>query len=190
MERENYRPVNIEFNVSPEGTDVPESFGEFATAEEALKFVGVNLTAINHGITVSRLMDSVEKKMIREEYIDVMENLVPGFENELSTADRNLTAAKNLLKKAEEGYDYIITKAKCLAQEVKRGLKDITLDEKYTFRVPYKGRYYFFTYIDKQLRLCMIRDISESEKAEIWNQMAGNEEFIDNKLWLKKKGKK
>jgi hypothetical protein len=189
MENE-YRPVNIEFNVSPEGTEVPETFGEFNTPEEAAKFIGANFTALNYGVTVPRLMDAVEKKTKRDEYSDLLENIVPVYEKELSEAEQGLTNAKNLLKKAEEAYDFVIGKTKNLAAEVKRGLKDMTLDEKYTFRIPYKGRYYFFTYIDKQIRLCLIRDIAESEKSEIWNQMASNEEFIDNKVWLKKKGKK
>ena len=67
-----------------------------------------------------------------------------------------------------------------LAAEVKRGLVDIRLDELFTYRVTYKGRYYYYTYMDKQLKLCLIRDIPEFEKSELWNSMAQNEEFIDS----------
>lgn len=61
MRDENYRPANIEFDVAPDGSNVPMTFGEFATAEEAAKFLGNNLTAINQAITVARHMDMKEK---------------------------------------------------------------------------------------------------------------------------------
>ena len=189
---EDYRPINIEFNVSKDGTNVPESLGEFLTAEEAAKFIGSNLTSLNRGVTVSRFMDAYEKKTTREDYQDVMENLVPVYEKELSAAEQALTNAKAILKHAEEAYDFVITRAKNLAAEAKRGLKDMILDEKYTWRIPYQGRFYFFTYIDGMLRLCLIREIAESEKTEIWSQMGANEEFIDREFAPKpeKKGKK
>lgn len=187
-----YRPANIEFNVSKDGTNVPESLGEFATAEEASKFIGSNFTSLNRGVTVSRHMDAFEKKTTREDYQDVLENLVPVYEKELSAAELALTNAKAILKNAQEGYDFTINRAKNLAAEAKRGLKDMILDEKYTSRIAYQGRYYFFTYIDGSLRLCLIREIPETEKGEIWSQMGANEEFIDREYAPKpeKKGKK
>jgi hypothetical protein len=189
MENQFYRPENIEFNVSNDGSDMPDVLGEFNNADEAIKFIGNNFTAINSGITVSRHMDAKEKTELRKEYSEVMENSVPVYEKQLSDAEINLNNAKKLQKSAEEAYDFVISNAKSLAAEVKRGLKDMQLDEKYTFRIAFKGRFYFFTYIDKKLKLCYLRDISESEKTEIWSQMAGNEEFIEkttNKKKLKK----
>jgi hypothetical protein len=195
MIKEDYRPINIEFNVSSDGTNMPVSLGEFATSEDASKFVGSNFTSLNRGVTVSRHMDGYEKKQTREDYQDVLENLVPVYEKELSAAENNLLNAKACLKNAQEAYDFTIGRAKNLAAEAKRGLKDMILDEKYTSRIAYQGRYYFYTYTDGQLKLCLIREIPESEKSEIWNQMAGNEEFIDREYGAvmakeDKKGKK
>ncbi len=186
MEENGYRPQVIEFNVAHDGTNIPESLGEFKTAEEAIKFIGSNLIVVNQGMTVARHMDQKEKTELRQECTNIMENVIPIYEKNLSDAETKLTEAKNILKKAQEAYDFNILEAKSLAYQVKRGLKEITLDEIYTYRIAYKGRYYFFTYIDGQLKLCLIRDIPEFEKTEIWNQMAGNEEFIDKKF---KKGK-
>lgn len=189
---EDYRPANIEFNVSRDGTSVPESLGEFETLEDAGKFIHSNLTALNRGVTVSRHMDAFEKKTCREEYSDVLENLVPVYEKQLSAAELAPENAKASLKQAKEAYDFVIGRAKNLAAEAKRGLKDMILDEKETYRIPYKGRYYFFTYIDGQIRLVMIREVPETEKSDIWNAMATNEEFIDKEYAPKeeKKGKK
>jgi len=47
MKEENYRPATIEFDVAHDGSNVPESFGEFETAEAAMKFLGTNFTSIN-----------------------------------------------------------------------------------------------------------------------------------------------
>jgi hypothetical protein len=190
MTNEDYRPEKIEFNVSKDGTHVPESLGEFNSPEEASKFIGSHFTALNRGVTVMRHMDSFEKKTTREDYQEVLENLVPVYEKELSAAELALTNAKATLKNAQEAYDFVIDRAKKLAAEAKRGLKDMILDEKYTYRIPYQGRFYFFTYIDEQLKLCLIREIVESEKTEIWSQMAANEEFIDREYAPIEKGKK
>ncbi len=189
MIKEDYRPANIEFNVSKDGTNVPESLGEFETVEEASKFIHSHLTSLNRGVTVSRHMDNTEKESRREEYQDVLENLVPVYEKELSAAEQLLTNAKATLKNSQEAYDFVIGRAKNLAAEAKRGLQDFICDEKNTFRIAYKGRFYFFTYIDKQLKLYLIREIAESEKTEIWNQMAENEEFIDKEFGAKKSKK-
>jgi hypothetical protein len=193
MIREEYLPENIDFNVLKDGTNVPESLGEFETPEDAGKFIGSNFTALNRGVTVSRHMDSFEKKNTREDYMDVLENLVPIYEKQLSQAEIALENAKATLKQAKEAYDFTIGRAKNLAAETKRGLKDIILDEKDTYRIPYKGRYYFFTYIEGQLKLALIREIPESEKTDLYNAMGGNEEFIDKNFGLmesEKKGKK
>jgi hypothetical protein len=179
MIRDEYLPDNIEFNVSKDGTNVPESLGEFESPEEAGKFIGTNFTALNRGVTVSRHMDASEKKNTREDYMDVLENLVPIYEKQLTKAEIALENAKATLKQAKEAYDFNIGRAKSLAAEAKRGLKDIILDEKDTYRIPYKGRYYFFTFIDGQLKLALIREIPESEKTDLYNVMGGNEEFID-----------
>lgn len=192
MITENYLPDYIEFNVAKDGSNIPGSLGEFATAEEAWKFMGTHLTALNRGVTVSRFMDATEKKATRDECTDVMENQVPVYEKQLVAAELALESAKSVLKAAKEAYDFVLSRAKTLAAEAKRGLKDIILDERDTFRVPYKGRYYFFTYVDKQLKLALIREIPESEKGDIWNAMGANEEFIDKEFGTNedKKGKK
>jgi hypothetical protein len=98
----------------------------------------------------------------------------------LSVATQAFNEAKLKRDDAAEMVSATISEAKSLAKEVKRGLVDMKLDDLFTSRVPYRGRYYYFTYMDKQLKLCAIKDIPEHEKTEIWNVMAANEEFIDN----------
>lgn len=177
---ENYRPAYIEFNVAEDGTTMPQSLGFFETEAEFNKFLGDNVIAINSPLTVNRHMDFKEKTEIRNEYNDVLENKLPVYEKELSIAKSKFEEAKKKLAEATEMVSATMTEAKLLAYEVKRGLKELKLDDKYTVRIAYKSRYYYYTWIDKELRLCLIREIPEHEKTEIWNAMSKNEDFFDN----------
>ena len=180
MTEEFYRPVNIEFKVTPDETGMPAHLGTFKTAEEAGKHMASNFTCMNRQQTAVRYMDAVEKEMKRTEYRNTLEDILPVFEKDLLLADNQLTEAKKKAKDALEAYNVTMNHAKQLAYEVKKGTKEMELDEKYTYRVPYKGRYYFYTWIDSELRLCKILDIPEWEKADLWNAMAGNEAFIEH----------
>lgn len=178
-ENETYRPANIDFDVAHDGTNIPETLGEFETAEDATKFLGTNFTTINQALTVARHMDIKEKTDMRREYNDLLENILPGRERELSITTSTFNGAKSEMENAKEMVNATVTQVRSLAKECKRGLVDMRLDGLYTCRLPYRGRYYFYTYIDKQLKLCKIQDIPEREKAELWNKMAANEEKID-----------
>lgn len=177
---ENYRPVHIEFDVAHDGSNMPLTLGEFATADEAAKFMGGSFTSINQSLTVSRFLDQKEKSDIRKVVNDLLENKLPVYERDLSTATAQFNEAKKKVNTCQEMVNATITEARSLAFEVKRGLKDMRLDDIHTSRVPYRGRYYFYTYMDKELKLCAIKDIPEHEKSEIWNAMAKNEEIVDS----------
>ena len=179
MRDPNYRPAVIEFDVAHDGSSIPETFGEFETAEEAVKFMGGTFVAVNHALTVARHMDIKEKTEIRRDYNDILENELPSKERELVNATQEYSTAKKKKEDSQELVNAALYEAKSLAYEVKRGLVDVQLDDMFTWRLPYKGRYYFFTYMDKQLKLCAIRDIPETEKDELWNAMADNEKVID-----------
>ena len=178
-EGEFYRPAVIEFNLAHDGSVMPESLGVFETPEEMSKFVGGNLTVVNTALTVMRHMDAHEKKQIQEKYSDLLENIVPIYKTKLYEAEIALTNAKKALKDAEERYNAEMSNVQDLATEKKRGLKEMNLDEKYTFRIPYQGRYYFYTWMDKVVKLCLIRPIPEYEKQDLFNAMACNEEWIE-----------
>lgn len=180
MKNEDYRPKSITFDVATDETVMPEFLGEFKKYEDATKFLtDAKLTTINQSITVSRHMDASEKKEIRETYIDVLENVLPRLEKDHSVKTQALNEAKKSEKDAHGMVNASISEAKILARDAKRGLKSINLEDIHTFRLPYKGRYYFYTWIDGVLKLCKISDIPEHEKTEIWNAQAANEEFIE-----------
>ena len=150
---ENYRPSYIEFTVSPDETPVPENLGKFDNADEAVLFMQKNFFSLNAGITVNRHMDNYEKNELRKKYNDILENLLPKFEQELRDAMQEYNAAKAVKENAIEQVNVYTNQAKATAVEVKRGLVEMRLDELFTWKIPYKGRYYFFTFIDNEIRL-------------------------------------
>lgn len=179
METTDYRPQTIEFNVSTDDTIMPLTMGEFPEHDEVEKFIADNkIVTINQALTVSRYMDMIEKNDIRHRYNDLLENILPHLESLHSEAAKIFREAKEEEKMASERVNATVSEAKILAKDVKRGLKDMRVDDIYTHRVPFKGRYYFYTYIDKQLKLCRISDIPDHEKNEIWNVMTANEEAL------------
>lgn len=177
----NYRPSHIEFDVATDGTPVPETLGEFMEAHEALVFMQKTYFSTNQALTVNRHMDNFEKNEMRKDYNDIMENLLPKFEQTMRDA---IDAYNHAKAKKEEAINMVqasISEAKAIAQEVRRGLKAMQLDEEFTWKLPYKGRFYFFTYIDKAIRLVAVKDMREDEKAELFRQGKLNEDVFDNK---------
>ncbi len=176
MRHEDYRPAYIEFDVAE--SNMPSTLGEFESIDEAHKFMGSNVVAVNQAITVQRHMDHAEKQDVRENYREVLEDTLPRLEREHADFYSDLTEAKKKEKEAMERVNAAISEAKMLAKEAKKGLKEIRLDDLATFRVPVEGKYYFYTYMDKQLKLCAVREIPESEKTEIWNASVDNTKFF------------
>jgi hypothetical protein len=174
-----YRPSNIEFEVANIST-VPDNLGKFENAKEATDFMHLNVTAINQKIYVNRFMDNFEKNEIRKDCMDLLENKLPLLEKELQKATYTFTQAKKELAEATEACNATTNEAKALAIEVKRGTKVINLDDQFTWRVPFENRYYYYTFIDLQVKLCKISDIPEHEKTELWNAMSQNDKFFND----------
>ena len=180
MINEDYQPAWTEFNVADDS--VPQSLGEFKNLDEVNKFLRDNVVAINHSITVQRHMDANEKRLVRENYQEVLEDTLPKLERDYAVHLSVLNEAKRNEKEASEMVNAAITEAKLLAKEAKIGLKEIKLDDITTFRIPNENKYYFYTYIDKQLKLCAVREIPDMEKRELWNSGVNNSKlFSDGK---------
>ena len=175
-----YRPTVIEFDVANNSNVVPDNLGIYPSAQEASEFIAKNLTGINHKLTVSRFMDHFEKSELRKEYQEILEDKMPMVERDLMKATGAHEEAKRKLTEAKEYVNATTNEAKALAVEVKRGVKDVCLDDMYTWRVPFDGRYYFYTYMDGMIKLCKIADIPEYEKMDLYNAMNRNDQFFND----------
>lgn len=176
--KENYRPANIEFDV--EGGSIPNHFCmEFKEANEAVEFMAKYVTGLNVKQSVNRLMDSYEKKMIREDYQDLLEQKIPMLERDLSKAKQAFDEAKKEYNNALELVSATTNEAMALAREVKSGVKIMELDDMYTWRVPVGDKYYIYTFMDNQIKLCKVLDIPFYERNELFNAMHENSEFFE-----------
>lgn len=178
MKKEDYRPKNIEFDVNIQ-TQFPASFGTFKNADEVQEFMSKNFVAINQKITASRFMDNFEKNEIRKEYIDLLELKLPLLEKDLQKALFTLSVAKEEAKDCQENVNATQNEVKALASEVKLGLKDVVCDDLFTWKVPYKGKFYVVTYIENELKVCKVLDIQETEKMELYSSSEKNEQVIE-----------
>lgn len=176
---EDYRPATIEFDVANSSPLIPESLGVFENAQKAAEFMAKNLTAINHKLTAVRFMDNTEKILLRKDYQSLLEDKLPALERDFQKVTGIYEVAKKVLGDAKEACSATTNEAKAIAVEVKRGLKDITLDDQYTWRVPFMGRYFFYTFIDGQVKLCKVQEIPEWEKQDLFNAMNTNEGFFN-----------
>lgn len=172
-----YRPIVIQFNVSVQ--DLPELLGEFKTAEEAEIFMAKHYFAINTGITVARHMDNFEKSELRKKVNDILENRMPILEQDLREANETFNAAKKAKEDACGMVTAFTNEAKMIAVEVKRGLKNMKLDEQFTWKIPYKSKFYFYTFIDNKIRLVKVSEMTTNEKTELFSQGKVNEDIFD-----------
>jgi hypothetical protein len=174
---ETYRPANIEFDVN--NGVIPLNLGlEFKDMNQAINFIGSKLISFNQKVRANRFMDNFEKHEIRKDYQELLENKIPMLEKELMKAQAAHAEAKKALADANEYVSATTNEAKAMAVEVKRGIKEIELDDMYTWSIPVGDKYYFFTFIDSQIKLCKVSDIPFHERSEIFNAMTQNEEFF------------
>ena len=177
MQTIDYRPKDIEFKVN-NNSIIPDTLGLFETDDLAIKYIHDNLAAYNQKITVDRYMDNFEKSELRKEYQELLELKIPLLERDLNKANIAFEESKRALTNAKEALNSSINEIKGIANKVKEGITDITLDDLFTFRIPFQGQYYFFTYMDKQLKLATIKDIPMFEKDDLFNSTQKNELFF------------
>ncbi len=180
MDTKDYLPINVEFDIEEQNL-VPNSLGTFKTLEEVSEFINdKKLVVINQALDVTRLMDNFEKSEIRREYENILENTLPEYERELAEKQAELERAKTAMKQAQENVNAQLNQARTLAAEVKRGVVLIKLDDVRTFRIPVRDKYYLYTFISNELKLCRTENIPEDEKQHVFNSSRNNEEILIN----------
>ena len=182
----NYLPKNVEFDINIQ-TAFPTTFGKFNNADEAQEFISKNLVAINQRITASRFLDNFEKSEIRKEYQEILESKLPYIEKDLQKANYEFTLAKENLKKCQENLNATQNEVKALAIEVKKGIREMTFDEIHTWKIPYQNQFHIVTFIQNELKVYKIVDITETEKSELFSSSEKNEIFINDNFTKEEK---
>lgn len=182
---ENYLPAVIAFTAK--SVEVPETLGKFETPEDVQKFIAENFVAMSEQIETDRLMDDVEKTHIRDEYITELEDNLPQYQERYLEKAKETEQAKDAEKMAKETVNASLNKVEMLAREVKKGTTEINLDAAVTYKIAHNGSYFFYTYIDGQLKLAKVKKIPDHEISDLFNSSERNKAYFED---LKKSSKK
>jgi len=171
----NYLPATIEFTAKT--SEVPESLGTFENAEDVQKFMSENFIAMPKQIETYRLLDEYEKEHIRNEYITELEENYPQYHNQL-------------IERASETVSASFNKIEALSKEVKKGIAEINLDPATTYEVALNGNYYYYTWINAELKLAKVRKIPDHEVSDLFNSSERNKTYFEELKNPKKAAKK
>ena len=173
---ENYRPAVIEFTADSQ--DVPKTLGSFKKAEEAQKFINEKFIAVPLPVDTERVMDDYEKDSLRWKYINELEVVLPEYETKYQQACIASETAKEAEKKAKEMVTASRNYVETLSREARAGVVDISLDQAFTWQIPFNGNYYYYTYMDGKLQLAKVQAIPDHQKGDIFNANERNSLFF------------
>ncbi|MGV3695530.1 hypothetical protein [Flavobacterium sp.] len=172
-----YLPAVIEFTAKT--VEVPDNLGAFETPEDVQKFMSENFVAMSEQVETDRLIDDFEKEHIRDEYIKELEDRLPEYQERYLERAKETEQAKDAEKMAKESVNASLNKVETLAREVKKGTTEINLDAAVTYKVPHNGSYFFYTYIDGQLKLAKVKKIPDHELGDLFNSSERNKTYFD-----------
>jgi hypothetical protein len=173
----NYLPAVIEFTAQT--NEVPESLGTFETAEEVQQFMAENFIAMPKKIETDRLLDEYEKEHIRNEYIVELEENYPLYQEQLMQKAMETEIAKEVEKRAKETVAASFNKIDALSKEVKKGIAEINLDPATTYEVALNGNYYYYTFINHELKLAKVMKIPDHQVSDLFNSSERNKAYFD-----------
>jgi hypothetical protein len=178
----NYRPTNINFDIATD--DVPENLGSFEKKEEILEFINDKFVgAMPENVTALRHIDEYEKTEIRKEYSEMLEVKIPYLKKDLQKLESEYREAKRRFEDCKKQVDATKTEIELMAVYVKRGTTEFKCDSDYTICIPANEKYYFYTWVDNQLKLCKIQDIPEHEKNNLFTSGNQNAERFDRIMY-------
>lgn len=171
-----YIPEDVEFVLNQEPSEeIPGELGKFKGIKEVQQFFNDNnFITLNPKLDVIRLMDAAEINDLRSEYIEELEERLPGLEINAINATADHAAAKKFMEEQKEIVSASKTKVQMLVDEVNAGTKEMNLEQSKTFEVAYKNQYLYYTLVNGKLILCKIKDIPEFERSEIFNSTEAN----------------
>lgn len=183
-----YLPAVIEFTTKT--SEVPENLGTFETPEDVQKFMSENFIAMPKQIETNRLLDDYEKEHIRNEYITELEENLPVYQKQHFERAAETESAKEAEKRAKETVNASFNKIEALSKEVRKGIAEINLDPATTYEVAFGGNYYYYTWINGELKLAKIKKIPDHDISDLFNSSERNKAFFEElKVQAKKVAK-
>lgn len=171
-----YLPNVIEFTAKTK--EVPDSLGKFETPDDVQKFMSENFIAMPKQIETNRLLDDYEKEHIRSEYIKELEENLPIYQKQHFDKSLETESAKEAEKRAKETVSASFNKIEALSKEVRKGIAEINLDPATTYEIALEGNYYYYTWINGDLKLAKIMQIPDHQMSDLFNSSERNKSFF------------
>lgn len=175
QELENYTPKNPQYvlddNVREEFPLELDFIGavkseKLETKRDVMKFIGRTFTAtFPETEYVTRVMDDFEKRAIREEYCQLVENQLPERKRQLEEA---LEEAKRMKKEAEERYASALQEVATMAAEVKLGTVEQRLKGTETFTMALAGYYLTYTWSESRKAFVLAKGYEIPDTSDMW----------------------
>lgn len=182
-------PFIHNFSVSGNDDNLPEKLGTFQTIDDFQEFFALNTVSEHQQVMATRHYTDEEIHNFREEILGVVENELPEAKTILGDKEFELSVAKKQKEIALESVGALRTKIDDLAAEIKEGKTQIEVASNRTYRVPYKGRYYYYVFQDDgDCVLAKVLEVPEHEKTEIFNNTDKNDKFFEGLKNVKNKG--
>jgi hypothetical protein len=130
-------------------------------------------------VTALRHIDEYEKTEIRKEYSEMLEVKIPYLKKDLQKLESEYREAKRRFEDCKKQVEATKTEVELMAVYVKRGTTEFKCDSDYTICIPANEKYYFYTLVDRQLKLCKIQNIPDCEKNNLFTSGNQNAERFE-----------
>jgi len=146
-----------------------ELFTDLETEEEKLKALKNNLdfTVIPHEKTVTRFLDNVEISMLREEYTEEFETVLPVREAEFEAKKAEFKAILKDLAALVAASD---TKIRDLVGQINTGTTAVALEKESTYRILHNDKYLFYSIINGHLLLVAVEDVPKNKEEGLFEK--------------------
>ena len=142
------------------------------TKRDVMRFISKTFTAtFPETEYVTRVMDDYEKSAIREEYCQLVENLLPERKRQLEEA---LEEAKRMKKEAEERYASALQEVATMAAEVKLGTVEQKLKGADTFTIALAGYYLTYTWNRERNVFVLAKGYEVPDTSDVWSSDENN----------------
>ena len=142
------------------------------TKRDVMRFIGRTFTAtFPESEYVTRLMDDTEKRAIRDQYCQLVENQLPERKRQLEEA---LEEAKRMKKEAEERYASALQEVATMAAEVKLGTVEQKLKGSDTFTIALAGYYLTYTWNEAKQVFVLAKGYEVQDANDLWSSDENN----------------
>lgn len=168
----NYAPENPKFQIASKHSKFPVVLFDGAKDyDEVRRIIADKFVGINTKRKVLRLLDEFEKKSIRANYAELMENDRIEAEQKLAEAR---AMAKAMIEDASDRLKAVETRIDDYVGQVNRGTKEVELVEENSCRMTVANHHLYYSWINGVFTLTAVEEVPEWEMRDLFSQQDRN----------------